>query len=92
MNRPWAENTTGPARTGWRSSITCVELSRVALRLFHEHGFEAATIDAIAAAAGISRRTYFRYFESKNDVAWGEFDTNSTRSPGSYASYPSRYR
>lgn len=74
MNRPLPEHTTEPARTGRRPSATCAELSHVALRLFHEHGFEATTIDAIAAAAGISRRTFFRYFESKNDVAWGEFD------------------
>lgn len=59
---------------GRRPSTTRAELSHTALRLFHERGFEATTVDDIAAAAGISRRTYFRYFESKNDVAWGEFD------------------
>jgi len=31
------------------------------------------TVDDIAGAAGISRRTFFRYYESKNDVAWGDF-------------------
>lgn len=36
--------------------------------LFIEKGFEGATVDDIAAAAGISRRTFFHYFESKDDI------------------------
>lgn len=74
MTQSSPDHTAGPARLGRRPSTTCAEISHIALRLFHERGFEATTIDDIAAAAGISRRTYFRYFESKNDVAWGEFD------------------
>lgn len=74
MTRPSPDHTTASPRMGRRPSTTCAEISHIALRLFHERGFEATTIDDIAAAAGISRRTYFRYFESKNDVAWGEFD------------------
>ncbi len=50
------------------------ELSHIGLRLFLERGFEATTVDDIAAAAGIGRRTFFRYFPSKNDLAWGDFD------------------
>lgn len=46
----------------------------MALELFAERGFEATTMDDIATAVGVGRRTLFRYFESKNDIAWGDFD------------------
>lgn len=38
------------------------------LRLFIANGYEATTLDAIAAEAGISRRTFFYYFKSKDDI------------------------
>lgn len=44
------------------------ELVSVAQQLFEEHGYEATTVDLIAATAGMSRRTFFRYFSSKEDV------------------------
>jgi TetR/AcrR family transcriptional regulator, regulator of mycofactocin system len=50
-------------------------VSEVALRLFGERGFEHTTLDDVAAELGISRRTLFRYFPSKNDMAWGEFES-----------------
>jgi mycofactocin system transcriptional regulator len=61
-------------RVGRRPSTTRAELGEVAFELFAKQGFEATTVDDIAAAAGIGRRTFFRYFASKNDVPWGEFD------------------
>lgn len=51
------------------------ELEQVALDLFARHGFEATTVEDIAEAAGIARRTFFRYFPSKNDVVWGDFES-----------------
>jgi mycofactocin system transcriptional regulator len=56
-------------------TTTHAEIERVALELFAERGFEATTVDEIATAAGVGRRTLFRYFESKNDIAWGDFDS-----------------
>jgi mycofactocin system transcriptional regulator len=42
--------------------------------LFEEHGFEETTMDDIARAVGVGRRTLFRYYPSKNDILWGQFD------------------
>jgi mycofactocin system transcriptional regulator len=49
------------------------DIERVAFDLFREHGFEGTTMEAIAHAAGVGKRTIFRYFPSKNDIPWGQF-------------------
>ena len=41
---------------------------------FRRARLRATTIDDIAAAVGVGRRTLFRYFPSKNDIVWGDFD------------------
>jgi TetR/AcrR family transcriptional regulator, regulator of mycofactocin system len=46
----------------------------MALALFVARGFESTTMNDIAAALGVGRRTLFRYYDSKNDMVWGEFD------------------
>jgi mycofactocin system transcriptional regulator len=55
-------------------ATTRADIERAAFALFAARGFEDTTVDDIATAAGIGRRTFFRYFRSKNDVVWGEFD------------------
>ena len=44
------------------------ELVDAAMELFLDRGFEATTVEEIATAAGLSRRSYFRYFASKDEV------------------------
>ena len=62
-------------RQGRPAATTREQLERIGLELFAARGFEATTVDDVAEAAGIGRRTFFRYFASKNDVVWGDFDT-----------------
>jgi len=50
------------------------ELTTVAQDLFLEHGYDETTVDQIAAAAGMSKRTFFRYFPSKDDLVIGKYD------------------
>src|ERR1700753_3209970 len=43
-------------------------LAGAAVELFEERGFEATTVAAIAARAGLTKRTFFRYFGDKREV------------------------
>jgi len=55
-------------KEGWRARKRQQTRQRIAdagLRLFLEQGFETTTLDAIAESAGIARRTFFHYFDSK---------------------------
>ena len=44
------------------------ELAEAAVKLLADQGFEETTVDQIVAAVGMSRRTFSRYFDSKEDV------------------------
>lgn len=61
-------------RVGRRPSTTRGQISDLGIELFAKNGFDATSVDEIAEAAGIARRTFFRYFASKNAVPWGDFD------------------
>ncbi|OAT70560.1 mycofactocin system transcriptional regulator [Mycobacteroides immunogenum] len=65
-----------PSRVGRRPSTTRDEITAVAMALFAQHGFDGVSVDDIAAAAGIARRTVFRYYSSKNAIVWGDFDSH----------------
>ena len=71
-------------------ATTREDIERVAMRLFSERGFDATTVEEIAAAAGIGRRTFFRYFASKNDVVWGRFAEGLTEFRRTLEATPAR--
>ncbi|WP_413317965.1 TetR family transcriptional regulator [Agrococcus sp. 1P02AA] len=50
------------------------EIAEVAERLFLERGYEATTVHDVAEAVGISQRTFFRYFATKDEVLFLHFD------------------
>jgi TetR/AcrR family transcriptional regulator, regulator of mycofactocin system len=72
-NSPTTSTTDADRPRGRRPSTSRADVARIALELFATRGFEATTMDDIAAAVGVSRRTLFRYYASKNDIVWGEF-------------------
>ncbi len=73
---------------GRRPSTSREDMARAALDLFNRRGYDETTVDQIAAAVGVSRRTFFRYYESKRDVVWGEFDAELIRLQRQLASAP----
>jgi TetR/AcrR family transcriptional regulator, regulator of mycofactocin system len=67
------------AATGVPAEGTRARVERAALDLFTQRGFEQVTTDEVADAAGISRRTFFRYFATKADAVWGDFAAHVAR-------------
>ncbi len=69
-----------------------------AIQLFAEKGFDETTVDDIAEAAGTSRRSFFRYFNSKSDlmaqgiVSYGTSLTDAIRSCPATDSLPEIFR
>ena len=91
MSRP-----DGPAGTSRRSPGTrgrppgtsARELELISLSLFTEAGFDETTVAQIASTAGVSRRTFFRYFDSKADVLWHAFDGEVRALRAAFAAVP----
>jgi mycofactocin system transcriptional regulator len=63
-------------RLGRRRSTTWDHITDVAIDLFAARGFDEVSVDDVAQAAGIARRTLFRYYASKNAIPWGDFDAH----------------
>lgn len=59
-----------PSKRGRPQEADPQKVSRIALRLFERKGFDQVTMDQIAEAAALSRRTLFRLFPSKSDLVW----------------------
>ncbi|MUL49520.1 mycofactocin system transcriptional regulator [Mycobacterium sp. CBMA293] len=80
MQPPGRDAGTAPqhGRAGRRRSTTRDHITDVALELFATRGFDDVSVDDVAHAAGISRRTLFRYFSTKNAIPWADFDASLT--------------
>jgi mycofactocin system transcriptional regulator len=74
LTGPTSVNGAAGVRRGRPPGTSRRELELIALRLFTDRGFDNTTIEQIAAEAGVSKRTFFRYFSSKASVLWSEFD------------------
>ena len=64
------------------------ELTQLAQSMFVEKGYDETTIDDLAAAAGMSRRTFFRYFTSKEELVVGKYEVLGERLAEDLASRP----
>ncbi len=64
------------------------ELVDEARRLFAAQGFQATTVEQIAAAAGMSKRSFFRYFGSKEDLVLSNVEETGQRIATSLARRP----
>jgi AcrR family transcriptional regulator len=66
-----------PVADGWRErkrQQTQERIAETGIRMFVEKGFDATTLDAIAEATGIARRTFFHYFDSKEALLFAYQD------------------
>ena len=69
-------------------STSRADLERVAFDLFARHGFDETSVDAVATAAGIGRRTFFRYFPAKESVLFHDIDAQIQATLDSLAARP----
>lgn len=61
----------GQAPRNARGLATARRIHRAAVRLATEHGTDGVTVDAVCAAAGISQRTFFHHYPTKEDAVLG---------------------
>jgi len=61
-----------------RTEMMVREIETVALRLFHDRGYETVTVQQIATEAHISLRTFYSYFPSKEDLLQVQIDRRCT--------------
>lgn len=62
-----------------KKALTRVAVEDNAMQLFRERGYDLTTIDDICEASVISRRTFFRYYSSKDDVLLGRYREHLTQ-------------
>lgn len=73
-NKPLPPESVAPPNLRTRTKLAMrSEVSDVAFRLFAQHGFDKTTVDQIAAEAGLSRTTFFRYFGGKEEIVLEKF-------------------
>jgi AcrR family transcriptional regulator len=66
---------TGPGKRETQRQETKARLQASALDLFHRDGFEATSVAQIAEAAGVTERTFFRYFPTKDAVLFQDYES-----------------
>ncbi|MFJ9565155.1 TetR family transcriptional regulator [Streptomyces fuscichromogenes] len=68
------------------------EVAAIAIRLFAEQGYDTTTVDQITQAAGLSQRSFFRYFAGKDDVMGHAFAATGADIAAALADRPARER
>ncbi|MFC5992812.1 TetR family transcriptional regulator [Pseudonocardia hispaniensis] len=79
MNRPGANHHARRGRSAEGRAEVRRDLVNAAVTLFTERGYDETTVDDIAAAAGVGRRTFFRYFRGKEDAVSPDHEASLAR-------------
>jgi AcrR family transcriptional regulator len=78
-----------PSILSQKREVVRSSLARIALDLFADFGFDIVTVEEVAAAAGISARTFFRYFASKEEIVLELLSHLSDRLTAAFEARPS---